>query len=328
MKIKAGYQGLPLKVLAFGILIQALTILGVFLLVIVTTSKSYAMGLKPNNTIESDVITLGDVFYDLPRDAGKVLGPSPRPGSEMVLDAKTLTRVALALNLPWRPATGAESISLRRAATLIEADTVKSVIKKAMIEKGFPGKFEIIISAGDADIILPQSQPASFDLTDLKFDLEKKTFKAAIAAPTAANALVKNEVSGSIEQIVSVPVLRDSLSHGEIISARDIETIDVPGRQVGGKTMLRPEDIIGMTPRRTVLAGTPLSKEDLSAPQLVQRGKNVIMTYRRGPLVLTAQGKALGNAAKGDTVRVINASTNRSIDAIAVAENEVEIKTF
>lgn len=171
--MKLRYKGLPLKVLAFGAIIQMLTIISVFWIIFVVSSQAFAMGLKSNSIVKSDVITLGDLFYDLPRDAEKVLGPAPRPGSEMVLDARTLTKVALALNLPWRPTTAMESVSLRRAATLIEEETVKSVLKKAIADKGMPGKFDLIISGGSGDMILPEDQPGSFDITDLSFDLER-----------------------------------------------------------------------------------------------------------------------------------------------------------
>ncbi|MCD8497239.1 MAG: flagellar basal body P-ring formation chaperone FlgA [Alphaproteobacteria bacterium] len=326
--MKLRYKGLPLKVLAFGAIIQMLTIISVFWIIFVVSSQAFAMGLKSNSIVKSDVITLGDLFYDLPRDAEKVLGPAPRPGSEMVLDARTLTKVALALNLPWRPTTAMESVSLRRAATLIEEETVKSVLKKAIADKGMPGKFDLIISGGSGDMILPEDQPGSFDITDLSFDLEKGIFKAALAAPTAQNPIVRNEISGSIEQIVSVPVLKESLNYGAIIRARDIEVVDVPGRQISSKMILDTQNIIGMTPRRTIVAGTPLSDDQLAAPQIIERGKSVIMVYRSGPLVLTAQGKALDNGAKGDVVRVVNVSTNRSLEAIATGEGEVEIRTF
>lgn len=322
------YRGLPIKVLAFGVLIQTLAILSVFWVVFVTTSGAFAMSLKPDTVLKGDVITLGDLFYDPPHDSGKILGPSPRPGSEMVLDAKTLTKVAMAFNLPWRPESGTESISLRREATLIEESRIKSALKEALGQKGIPGKFDLIFATGSGDIILPESQPASFDITDLTFDLEKKTFKAGIAAPNATKPLARSEISGSIEQIVSVPVLRETLSNGSIIGQRDLESIDVPGRQVSSKTILDPQAIIGMTPRRTVVAGTPLAADDLTAPQIIQRGQTVLMVYKSGPLILTAQGKALENGAKGDLVRVVNSSTNRSLQAVAVAENEVEIKTF
>lgn len=292
------------------------------------SGNAFAMGLKSNATIESDVITLGDLFYDLPRDAGKVLGPAPKPGSEMVLTARDLTRVALAMNLPWRPTGAHEQISLRRAATLIEGATVKSVIARELSARGLPGKFDLSITMGGGDIILPQNQSASFDLTALSFDLQKGHFSASLAAPNAANPIVRQEISGSIERVVSVPVLKAAIGQGEVIRAGDIETVDVPAKQVSSKAMLNAQDIVGMTPRRTVLAGAPMSREDLIAPQVIQRGKSVLMTYKSGPLVLTAQGKALENAAKGETVRVVNISTNRTLEAVAVAENEVEIRTF
>lgn len=122
--------------------------------------------------------------------------------------------------------------------------------------------------------------------------------------------------------------MKESLNYGAIIRARDIEVVDVPGRQISSKMILDTQNIIGMTPRRTIVAGTPLSDDQLAAPQIIERGKSVIMVYRSGPLVLTAQGKALDNGAKGDVVRVVNVSTNRSLEAIATGEGEVEIRTF
>lgn len=302
--------------------------LSLFWVVFLLTANAFAMSLKPDTVLKGDVITLGDIFYDPPHDADKVLGPAPRPGSEMVLDAQALTQVAMALNLPWRPATGAEHISLSRSATLIEESRIKDALKSALAQKGMPGTFDLIFAAGAGDMILPDDQPASFDITSLSFDLEKRTFKAALAAPNVQKPLIRNEISGSIEQIIAVPVLKDSLSNGAIIGPRDIDTINVPARQINSQTVLDANNIIGMTPRRTVVAGTPVKAEDLAAPQIIQRGKTVLMVYKNGPLTLTAQGKALDNGAKGDVVRVVNASTNRSLQAVAVAENEVEVRMF
>ncbi|MCD8562746.1 MAG: flagellar basal body P-ring formation chaperone FlgA [Alphaproteobacteria bacterium] len=322
------YKKLPTKIWVFGLGVQMIAALSLFWVVFLLTSGAFAMSLKPDTVLKGDVITLADIFYDPPHDADKVLGPAPRPGSEMVLDARTLTKVALALNLPWRPATGTESISLRRSATLIEESRVKEALKQALAQKGIPGTFDLIFASGSGDMILPDDQPASFDITSLNFNLEKRTFKAALAAPNAAKPLVRTEISGSIEQILAVPVLKESLSNGAIIGPRDIETVSVPARQISSQTILDANNIIGMTPRRTVVAGTPMGNEDLAAPQIIQRGKTVLMVYKSGPLVLTAQGKALDNGAKGDVVRVVNASTNRSLQAVAIAENEVEVRMF
>ena len=56
-------------------------------------SQAKAVELKSNALIEGSVITLGDIFYDLPANEGKVLGPAPPPGKNNILNSRTYFRV-------------------------------------------------------------------------------------------------------------------------------------------------------------------------------------------------------------------------------------------
>ena len=93
-----------MKMLLFPIFYPRLTALALALgLYLYFGGAAKAVDLRQNATIEGSVITLGDIFYNLPGNGDKVLGPAPRPGADMVLNARTLLRVAMALDLPWRP---------------------------------------------------------------------------------------------------------------------------------------------------------------------------------------------------------------------------------
>ena len=52
------------------------------------------------------------------------------------------------------------------------------------------------------------------------------------------------------------------------------------------------------------------------------------MIFNHGPLKLTAEGKALQNGAEGDTIRVVNTASNKTLQALITNTNEVVIKTF
>ena len=90
---------LKIKESAIGLAI--ITALTMFLLSI--PQRASAVSLKPTSVITEDTIRLGDLFSGLEHKSERVLGMAPRPGQDMVLNARTLMRIAIALDLPWRP---------------------------------------------------------------------------------------------------------------------------------------------------------------------------------------------------------------------------------
>jgi flagella basal body P-ring formation protein FlgA len=61
------------------------------------------------------------------------------------------------------------------------------------------------------------------------------------------------------------------------------------------------------------------------APLVIDRGERVRIRFQDGALVLTAPGRALGDAAAGDTVRVVNLVSNLSLVGTARADGIVEV---
>ena len=292
------------------------------------TSQSHAMGLKENVVIEGNVITLGDIFYDLPYSADKVLGPAPRPGSDMVLNARTLMRVAMALDLPWRPTNSAEQVILRRAATLISVEDIKNQLKHDLESEGYDHNIELDFSSETSEIVLPEDQPASFDITELDIDKTRNWFTATIMAPSKSNAIYTNKISGKIHRMIDVPVLRETMRSGTIIGKNDIEYIKMRERELSPQMLIDTKVLMGTTPRRIIFAGRPITDGDVESPQIVARGDTVTIVLKNGTMMLTASGRSLENGAKGDLVRVTNASSNRTVQGIVTAEKEITLSEF
>jgi flagella basal body P-ring formation protein FlgA len=61
--------------------------------------ESFAANLRNIAVIEESVIRAGDVFEGLQYKADTILGPAPQPGKDIVLNARTLLRIAVALDL-------------------------------------------------------------------------------------------------------------------------------------------------------------------------------------------------------------------------------------
>lgn len=291
-------------------------------------SQAKAVELKSNALIEGSVITLGDIFYDLPANESKVLGPAPRPGKDMILNARTLLRVAIALDLNWRPASNTEHIVLKRAATLISKDDIEKSLISNIRKNGYQGDFELDFPAQTSEIILPADQEATFEIGELNIDNQDERFTATIYAPTKSDPVQTLNIAGAIHSIVKVPVLRQTMRNGSIINDEDLDYISVRTKDLNHDVILKAENLVGMTPRRMAFNGKPLTDNDIQAPQIVERGQTVTMIFNSGMIELTAMGRALESGAKGDTIRVVNANSSRNVQAIISGEQEVHVKSF
>lgn len=305
-------------------------ILLVFLTLIISSATLFvgarsamAASLKSVSVINSDTLKLGDLFEGITRNADYVIGPAPQPGKDMVLNARTLYRIAVALDMPWRPKSSGDQIVIRREATIVSYATIENSLKEKLEEKGVRGNFNIALNSGQPTMILPNELPENVVVSSITHDHQKDYFQATLVAPSIENPVKKILVAGLVERMIEVPVLRSNLQNGDIIGKNDIDMIEVPQKTLQNNVIMDTEDMIGLTPRRIAHAGKFLMEGSLSKPLLVSRGDRVSITFYEGPLTLTAKGKALQSGAKGDLVRVTNIGSSRTIDAMIVGQNEV-----
>ena len=147
-----------------------------------------------------------------------------------------------------------------------------------------------------------------------------------MVAPSVDNPVQRIKVSGIIDRLVTVPILSKNLRNGDVIGDGDIEMIEISQNDLQHNMITSKEKMLGMTPRRIAYAGKFVQDGTLIKPQLVQRGESVNITFTEGSLVLSAKGKALQSGAKGDIVRVTNANSSRTVDAIVSGSHQVIVR--
>ena len=77
--------------------------------------------------------------------------------------------------------------------------------------------------------------------------------------------------------------------------------------------------LLGREVRRTVYAGQPIKEQNTQAPRLVKRNQVVTLKYVKGPLEISLNGRALGEAAEGDSVSVMNLESRQVVEGIVQA---------
>ena len=220
-------------------------------------------------------------------------------------------------------------IVLSRAATIIDGDTIKEALSEYLkSHHDTHNKFELSFHGEFTEIVLPEGSPATFDITSLDFNPASGRFNAALSAPSKDVPKERVRVNGRMHKLIDVPVLRDTIRKGTRITKSDVRVISLRDDRISHDVIVNPHNVIGMTPRRMVKAGELIKAEEITTPKLVERGQSVTMIYENGGLNLTALGRALENGSKGDVVKVVNATSSRTVDALVTGDQEVTIREF
>jgi flagella basal body P-ring formation protein FlgA len=114
-----------------------------------------------------------------------------------------------------------------------------------------------------------------------------------------------------------------NLATGEIVQPSDIvwakaagAPFDAPGRA---------DAVIGMAARHPLREGDPVLTHDVAAPMVVKIGDTVLVTFSEGGVTLTLQGKAMGSAAVGETVSVLNTASKKLIEAVTTGPDQAVV---
>lgn len=288
--------------LAVGILALSLTL---------GATSSLALSLNDKAELKSNFLHLGDVFPDVEKHADFVLGPAPEPGATMVLDANSLNQIAASFGLPWKTYNQFESLIVTRAATVVSADDITVAITDHLKNNEFMRDFSVDLSNKNTQIILSDDYSSAIEIGAFEYDDRRHFFTAEIITQDGEST----SVNGRVTKMTEVPVLTDKKRNGEIITANDIEWVSIEEKFLNPNMIIDAAQLIGMTPRRYVTGDTPIRVSDMMSPVIVKKGDVVTMAMDTGKIQLVAKGRALDNGAMGDTIRVVNRSSNKIVEA-------------
>lgn len=305
--------------------------IGLLFVLLAPNQANAAVMPKNMSIVQDEKIRLKDVFQAIGEDSSqkrfernkeRVLGNAPKPGDDLVINASTLLRISSAFGLAWRPENNTDQVVIRREATVITKEEVEKHLITALKNKGLNERFSLLFYNGNQDIVLPGKQDPVLATEMVDYDPDKDVFEAVLKTSTDRTLTY----SGKIERLIQVPVLKDSLRKDDIISAYDIDWIEMPMDHLHRDIVLKADSLIGMTPQRVIMSGKPVRLNEIIPPKIVNRGENVTIVFEHGPLTLTSKGKALQHGAKGDFVRVLNLSSNKTIEGFVISERTVQVQ--
>jgi len=280
---------------------------------------------KTYSTVTGENIVLSDVFDGVTENANFYLAPAPEMGKTKILSNKDLVRISKSLNLGWSSEDKSQRTIIRRAADVIQASEIKTLLEEKAKETIATKDFEIDLLNKNIKINIPEGADKTLKIDAFNYDASKMEVSATISS--IATPEEKLEVKGTVNYINNIPVLSEPKGKGELILESDIEYIKVKSTDIKAGMITNAQDIIGKTPRNTLNPMAPLFNSDMKLPVLVKRGQVVTMNLNSGRISLTTQGLATQDGKKGDVIKIENITSKQIITAVVTGEREVNIIT-
>ena len=232
-----------------------------------------------------------------------------------------LLGAALALAVFAAPAKSAEPPAAVYGTTHAEA-----ALSEALARHITAGRLHMELDSRAIELRVPGGQVPSGGLKveNLYYSPAQGRFAADLVVP-GTTPPVRLPVAGRAYGTVEVPVLTRRVAPGDTISAGDIDWMELRAEQAGTDIAASEAQLIGLTPKRGVPVNQPVRVRDLQSPRVVDKGAMVTITLTSQNLTLSAQGKALQDGGKGDTIRVVNTQSNRIVEAVIVGPNQVAV---
>ncbi|MBL1431252.1 MAG: flagellar basal body P-ring formation protein FlgA [Robiginitomaculum sp.] len=275
------------------------------------TAKTEPLQLRSNIVVDGETITFGDLFSNSGDLATIAISNAPAPGRKLTLSPLVLSRLATDNARQWSNVTSLRRILVKRAGHRLSNRELSQLIKDEMQANGTNGQYEILISSGAAGIYVPTNGGGFSYIQSVDFNPSNGGFIASLIPYDGANTVTLRGRAWAMKQI---PALSRTMSVGEIITADDIKWISTRADRLGVNPIFTEDQLLGKALRRSLRPETPIRLQDVKTPDMVSKGELITITYELPGLRLTARGKVLANAGAGDIVRVVNLSSNRTIE--------------
>lgn len=282
--------------------------------------------LRTSVMVDDDVVRLGDLFME-PLSVGDTpIAQAPAPGQTISFDARFLSQLARAYRLEWRPDSKFERVLVGRVSQKIDADSVTRALGAAIHERsGSEAQMDIVLDGGDVEFVLPTEIAGTVGVEGLQYDPAYQRFAATLVVPAEGPTMLKRRVSGSVYEMIDIPVLNRSLGAGVAVQEADMQWISVRTDRLVGNVITDARQIVGMTSKRPLRTGQLLRGSDLVMTPAIRKNSLVTLALQSGPMQLTVTGKALEDAAIGQAIRVINVNSKKELTGIVRDHNTIVV---
>jgi flagella basal body P-ring formation protein FlgA len=253
-----------------------------------------------------DLMEDGSIVFDSTSSRGEIPACAGMTG-KLFYSSRALYRILLLALL---------LLPLRGEAAEVSRAQMEALLAEALATK---------LSADGVSVALdrttvPLAGDGAAAVAALEVDPARQAFTATVRAGTAEQTVIGRYN----RQVQALAPMRD-LTPGEVIAEEDLDWYLVDEKALSARIATEPEQLVGMEVRRPLKAQKLVLNRDLRAPRLMRKGDQVVVRLNAPGLDLSMQGRAMNDAGMGETVRVLNLSSKKTIEGIVIGPQTVGI---
>ena len=284
------------------------------------------VALREIVSVADERLTLGDLFTGLTEEQEEtVVSKSPALGKEVILDAGWLRAVAKTHKVNWEPKSEhIQSIVTRSSLEVTHEDVLKAFAKE-LASKGLASRHDITLAPLRSVILLPKNADYRLVFQDVSYAPSSYAVGGTLKVIASGRETHRMPLSGKAVPLVEVVAAKRNLSAGQIITADDIDIRSVREDEARSDKKAAWEDLLGKEVKKPLKAGRFLSPDDVRTKVMVVKGKPVTLSFVKGGVMLSSQGKAMENGGLGDSVRVMNIQSKSVVQGTVTGPEAVAV---
>jgi flagellar basal body P-ring formation protein FlgA len=296
-------------------------------------ASANAAELRSSTMTDDSVIRIGDLFsFGGDLDAGKsaytVIGPAPAPGKRKVLNSLQLAAIARRHGIDWKPGSRYERTVVSRSGTLISTEEIEDAVTQIMLDKGMGKDRKVRLSNSSRRIYAAANQDVSFTIENASFNRRTGRITASMLVPHGNGDSKQISLTGRVLNLMRVPVLSRRVKTGDVIRKADIDWIEVEARHMRDSFVTSAESLIDQQVVRTLTAGRPVRTRDVRSRVLISKGSLATLTLTTNRMLLTVRVLAMSDGGLGETIRVLNTRSKKTIEGIVTGPGRIVVPTL
>lgn len=187
---------------------------------------------------------------------------------------------------------------------------------------GRNSRVEFALVAMDPRLNLPNcQQPLALSLK------EQDNITSRLNVQVSCNAGMGWNVFVPVDIGIHLPIVSANgpLARNTTLTEGDIQLTESDITRLNGPYLTRPEDAIGLSLKRQLTAGAPITSDLLSQPILIKRGDAVTITAESDGLSVKMPGVAMSDGRRGEQIRIKNSTSAKIVDAQVTEAGQVTV---
>jgi flagella basal body P-ring formation protein FlgA len=148
------------------------------------------------------------------------------------------------------------------------------------------------------------------------------------AAPAPASPTIQTRTpvaAPPAEKTVEALTWSHNVTAGDVIRQEDVAWTRQPARLIPGDAPRDPDLVVGMAARHALREGAPVANHDMAALKVIHRDQQIEVVFNLDGVRLALTGQAMGDAAVGETVQVLNTQSKKTIEAVATGPGRAAV---